>query len=293
MKNTKNIFKKILMILCTFALFVPMAFGLVACDDTSSGNNNSGQLNSGNEFTNDKRLFWSTVVAGIDYINTESDYDAKNIAVSILSIPADVDSAVNSSSKSDSEDKFKCEIKINHIANDTTTSTEVYTLYYGVTKESVVLSGLSGYEKSTTYTFKGTISVGDDIYNFSASRTIDSDGKVTSGSTIEVDKEGYGDKSLKVEGSFATGLTFKNGKDSTELAKITIGKVANTIDKVTTAGAKDHYNVTVKNSTLDATKNQLTGKCCYKESADATAVNEGDFTLNVYPQKTQSESSGS
>lgn len=288
MKNTKNIFKKILMLLCAFALFVPMAFGLAACDGTSSGNS-SGKLNSGDELTNDRRLFWGSIVAGIDYLNNDK-YDAKNIAASLLSASAgDVATAPNDNyfSGVGAAYKFKRTISISHIdiVSEKQTSTEVYEFYYNIDKKgesSSLSSEFDSYEKSITYKYSGAVDDGTNQYNFTATRVVGSNGKVTNESTIEIKKDKYEDKSFCVTGTYATGLTFKDGKsENTTLATITIGDTANEIEQVTIGGVT-YKNVKVADSTLGTS--QLTYNFCYKENNEDK---KSGCTLNVYPSVTK------
>ncbi len=293
MKNTKNILKKILMILCTFALFVPMAFGLVACDDTSSGNN-GGKLNTGNELTNDRSLFWGSVISGIDYLNTQSGYDAKNIAVSLMSatnkdLSAKKDLKIENVTEGDY--KYKQEIAISYPDNSNEqTSSVVYTLYYkantktGDTSTSPVSSQLNSYEKSTTYLFEGQITVGEAVYNFNATREVGEDGKVKETSTITITKQGDDSKTFNVKGTYAKGLTFTDIESNT-LATITIGETKNEIAKVV-IGSNEYKNVSVANSKLDTTNKKLTYTFLYKtNNSDQTIAN---CTLKVYPSVTAS-----
>lgn len=274
------------MVLCAFALFVPMAFGLVACDSTSSGNS-GGQLNSGDELTNDRRLLWGSIVAGIDYLNTDSNYDAKNIAVSLLSTSAGIVTTATDDNKFEDDFeglKFKRAISISYINNDAQTSTEVYDVYYTINDGSPVYSALTGYEKNKTYIYEGKVNAGTTIYNFNAERKVDGNGKVKSESTIEITKNGDENKSFKVTGTYATDLIFADGKgESTKLAEIKIGSVANGIEKIV-IGANTYKDVSVANSTFNEGKTELTYTFCYKDSGSDTTIQDLKLTVDAKSQ---------
>lgn len=250
MKRTKNIFKKILMVLCTFALFVPMTFGLVACDSTPNGGNEGGYGKSAVE--DDRLLYAKTIVAGIDYIEND-DRNTTNILASMIAVSGEVSQNIDKSK----EGTFKLTIKVK--------DTSVYEVFFDVTQKNdgtQVSAKLDKYEDSKTYTLKGYIQTSDDSqYIFTAERVVDNNGAVTSESTINISKQDSEDYSLKATGTLAKGVTFSNGSTEDFLCSVEFGTKGTELEKAT-VGGKTYTAVANKESTeptLSQEKSKLAG----------------------------------
>lgn len=260
MKRTKNIFKKILMVLCTFALFVPMAFGLVACDSTPNSGNEGGYGKSAVE--DDRLLYAKTIVAGIDYIenNNRNTTNITNILASMIAVSGEVSQNTDESH----EKKFKLTIKVK--------DTPVYELFFNVkqketekSNETLVSAKLDKYEDSSTYTLDGYIQTSDGSqYIFTAKRVVDNNGAVTSESTINISKQDSEKDSLTATGTLAKSVTFSNGITEDSLCSVKFGTKGTelaeaTVDDVTYTAVANKEGIEPTLSQLSQEKSELKG----------------------------------
>lgn len=273
MKNTKNIFKKVLMVLCTFALCVPVAFGLIACDGTSNGGS-SGKWDTGDALQNDWNLFAKSVVAGIDYIETDSSYEKLNILGAFL-----VSSATSSY---DETNGMKVTISVAGI-NNSSDSVQVYELFYTGNRDGNTVPAHENYSQAGgagTYTFTGTIQANGKQYIFNAERKVSENKNklvVSNDSTIEISKSGNDDRSFKVEGTTTSTLNISDGKSGDILLKnVKMGSTAGFIEKAT-FDSSEHEKFGVANEfAYDA--NELVMKIAYDNENESE-----ELALKVYP----------